>query len=777
MAVRRTRVAACLAMTLAVLCVGPLARVADAATATLSAVHWDDAHQRWRDIVGNPFVASKVDPLFYEGTPVVAVDYQAAGSAFAGSLFAQGLKPNFAYQIKLNGKPTKPSPDCPVGWGVGDDWANERIGYNGRWWLNTVNKATKAVTGAWSDDAAYEYWKNQPTPFEDTVNWYVFEGYLIFDYIVTDANGDASKGFCLDSTYHVLWRTSQRTPTSADSLPTYHDVIPANSPDWYPASPPSPSYGVGIFAEGQSGRSAPGTVTLPPGTYNVRIFLTEEDFHDTYYWTTVMTCDSVQFTIESAPPTPTKYWAVICGVADYKSINDLQFTDDDARDLAAALQRYPEWRGSDQIEVLIDSAASKSGVQNALVRMGQKANAVMGDHDVCLVFFSGHGMQVSDSSGDETDGADEAICAWDTAIKGRRVSGVITDDELGAWLSTSLPADADVVAIFDTCYSGGLAKGVQGATVKSVPNPFLPAKAKAKRGFGRGLLQKLAARGASAPAAGAKDIGGSNAVVLMACEEGKLSYETSALANGVFSYYVVEGLLGPADANHDRLIAAEEDFAYAAPRTTAYEPTQIPQLYDGTATEAILVHLLDNLPPTADAGPDQTVQDADGNGTETVTLDGTGSSDPDGQITLYEWWEGGAYLGGGATLAHAFAVGTHTVTLTVTDNGAAKASDTVTVTVNAAPQANIWGKITLGTADGSPLAGIQVKLLTNNGKRWVTAATTTTDAQGGYAFSGLQAGSYRVQPNNKKYTFSPASLDVTLTGPDDSEGHCDFVAN
>ena len=44
-----------------------------------------------------------------------------------------------------------------------------------------------------------------------------------------------------------------------------------------------------------------------------------------------------------------------------------------------------------------------------------------------------------------------------------------------------------------------------------------------------------------------------------------------------------------------------------------------------------------NDPPTAEAGPDQTVEDADSNGMEVLTLDGSGSSDSDGTIERYIW--------------------------------------------------------------------------------------------------------------------------------------------
>lgn len=92
-----------------------------------------------------------------------------------------------------------------------------------------------------------------------------------------------------------------------------------------------------------------------------------------------------------------------------------------------------------------------------------------------------------------------------------------------------------------------------------------------------------------------------------------------------------------------------------------------------------------NAAPTADAGPDVSVVDADDNGEETVTLDGSGSTDPDGFLTDYEWSVGGVVIGTGPILGHTFGVGTALVELTVTDNGAASHTDSVTVTVDPPP--------------------------------------------------------------------------------------------
>jgi thermitase len=90
-----------------------------------------------------------------------------------------------------------------------------------------------------------------------------------------------------------------------------------------------------------------------------------------------------------------------------------------------------------------------------------------------------------------------------------------------------------------------------------------------------------------------------------------------------------------------------------------------------------------NEAPVAHAGPDQTVSDHDGTGSEIVGLDGTGSTDPDGTIDSYEWREDATLLATGATPSVELGVGSHTVTLTVTDDELATDTDDVVVTVNA----------------------------------------------------------------------------------------------
>jgi serine protease AprX len=105
-----------------------------------------------------------------------------------------------------------------------------------------------------------------------------------------------------------------------------------------------------------------------------------------------------------------------------------------------------------------------------------------------------------------------------------------------------------------------------------------------------------------------------------------------------------------------------------------------------------------NTPPVADAGPDVAVT-ADGSGTATVHLDGSGSLDPDGQIISWVWSESGAQIATGETAATILGEGVHNITLTVTDDGGAIGADTAVITVAPAPPPPIPG-VHIGDLDG-----------------------------------------------------------------------------
>ncbi|NLF32850.1 MAG: hypothetical protein GX591_18430, partial [Planctomycetes bacterium] len=88
-----------------------------------------------------------------------------------------------------------------------------------------------------------------------------------------------------------------------------------------------------------------------------------------------------------------------------------------------------------------------------------------------------------------------------------------------------------------------------------------------------------------------------------------------------------------------------------------------------------------NSPPVANAGSDQNVTDSDGNGSQSATLNGTGSSDSDGTIVSHIWKEGLSQIATGAQPSVTLDVGVHAIDLTVTDDDNDTDSDSVVVTV------------------------------------------------------------------------------------------------
>ena len=101
--------------------------------------------------------------------------------------------------------------------------------------------------------------------------------------------------------------------------------------------------------------------------------------------------------------------------------------------------------------------------------------------------------------------------------------------------------------------------------------------------------------------------------------------------------------------------------------------------FDGTARVDMGAYEYFNAPPAAVAGPDWTGT-ANAACVAAVALDGTGSSDPDGDPLTYTW-TGSFGTVPGATASVSLPAGTHTITLTVADGHGASASDTLVATV------------------------------------------------------------------------------------------------
>jgi hypothetical protein len=183
-------------------------------------------------------------------------------------------------------------------------------------------------------------------------------------------------------------------------------------------------------------------------------------------------------------------------------------------------------------------------------------------------------------------------------------------------------------------------------------------------------------------------------------------------------------------------------------------------------TQFDVVCALLNQPPVADAGMDQTVSDADDSGEEDVTLDGSGSTDADGEIVSWSWAVDGTEVANTETATVNFAVGVHTVVLTVTDDGGATDTDDVTIEVeafvaNVPPMADAGPDQSVTDAD-------------NSGSEDVTLdGSASMDPDGAIAsWSWTVDGTEVANTETATVTFDVGVHTVTLTVTDD-EGATD----
>jgi hypothetical protein len=140
-----------------------------------------------------------------------------------------------------------------------------------------------------------------------------------------------------------------------------------------------------------------------------------------------------------------KKQALLVGINDYSTINDLQGCINDVTNVRSILKTFFGYT-NEEIRVLTDSRATKKNILYRLAKM--VGGAEPGDS---LIFhFSGHGSQIRDRENDELkDHMDELICPWDMNWD----DGFITDDMLREILD-KLEKGVRMEIILDSCHSG-----------------------------------------------------------------------------------------------------------------------------------------------------------------------------------------------------------------------------------------------------------------------------------------------------------------------------------
>ena len=97
------------------------------------------------------------------------------------------------------------------------------------------------------------------------------------------------------------------------------------------------------------------------------------------------------------------------------------------------------------------------------------------------------------------------------------------------------------------------------------------------------------------------EVQASNRFIITACKAGQLSYETSLLNHGIFTYYLLNSFDNANDNNNDGVISMEEVFSYVSSGTKSYSGSfgpgsqYQPQKSDGITGEAVLYPSIGSL--------------------------------------------------------------------------------------------------------------------------------------------------------------------------------------
>ena len=270
------------------------------------------------------------------------------------------------------------------------------------------------------------------------------------------------------------------------------------------------------------------------------------------------------FNNSSDDDTGSKNWAVIVGISNYQSSSlNLKWSEEDALDFYDTLRGSKGWE-TDNITLLTNSSATRDEIKASLAGLAKRVSA----DDQVVFFFSGRGSYGPDQPPyDEGDGLDEYLVPYDGLTTS--TARDLCDDTIEALLA-ALPTN-NVVVILDAGFSGvGSRSGI----------PSDKEKCLLRAGIGKtvtpqtvdGMSHELARPGY---------------VFISASQNGVAPGESNQLRNGVFSHYFIEGLRGAATSG--RKTSAQQAFEYAAPRTSAYEAGQSPQLIDKRGRKFTLI--------------------------------------------------------------------------------------------------------------------------------------------------------------------------------------------
>ena len=201
-----------------------------------------------------------------------------------------------------------------------------------------------------------------------------------------------------------------------------------------------------------------------------------------------------------------KIFVVSVGIADYKEINDLRYTENDVVTFNQIMGNYTH-----NITTLVGAQATHANVIRTIRRVFSQATP----NDAVIFFFSGHGYE-------------GGFCCYD--MHPNSYIGGISYKEMQILFRNCRAGRKMVFA--DACFSGGLSQQKTQLTVQAVQNGEI--------------------------------------LYFLSSKFNETSLELPGGPNGLFTYCLAHGLCGESDVNGDRIISIQEIYDYVYGNVVSY---------------------------------------------------------------------------------------------------------------------------------------------------------------------------------------------------------------
>lgn len=235
-----------------------------------------------------------------------------------------------------------------------------------------------------------------------------------------------------------------------------------------------------------------------------------------------------------------KIWAVVVGINEYAHIRPLRFAVNDAK---AFYRHLLERLGipEENVTLLLDEQADLTRLRSVL---GTQLKNRAGKDDMVILYFAGHGATERDVMSPDGDGLEKYLLPHGADLNDLYASALPMREIQHVF---NRIRSERLVFIVDSCYSGASA----GRTVSL---------AGLRANLSDAFLERITS--------------GKGRVILSASGANEVSEENETLGHGIFTYYLLEGLRGEADADGDGLVTVDEAYGYVSrhvPEATGQE--------------------------------------------------------------------------------------------------------------------------------------------------------------------------------------------------------------